>query len=727
MNMDEQVTASTEEGMEQPDTKVYPKQSHSAAIRNSLDQQNLAEELSEEKLGKIAGMCIAGFESDMESRQPWEQQMEEWTKLAIQTREKKTYPWPNASNIKYPLLSTAAMQFAARAYPSLVPSNGQIVKSRVIGKDKDGEKTNQSIRVSQFMSWQVMNEMDNWEEDMDKLLMMLPILGTVFKKTYWDPTTKANCSRLVYPKNLVVNYWARSLESSERISEIIELSPRQVAERQRSGIFLDVELGESVAPRENSRIEKNNIPRNDETTPHEFIEQHTFLCLNDDDDESTEDEKNDVDDRQLPYIVTIHRASGKIVRISPRYDETSFVLGGDDGTEILSISPIQYYTKFGFVPNPDGGFYDLGFGMLLGPINESVNTIVNQLVDAGSLSNLQSGFIGKGLRIRMGEQRFQPGEWKAVNSTADDLKKQIFPLPTREPSNVLFQLMGSLITSGKELASVAEIFVGKTPGQNTPATTTMATIEQGMKVFTAVYKRLYRALGSEFRKLYRLNEVYLDLDTYSEVLDDVVNPSDFKGGTYNIVPGADPSAVSQTEKLLKAQGLMELLPTGLLDPVLVVQRILEAQEQPNWEQLIAKAVQQSGKPPEPPPDPKVIALQEKGKLEQQKLQMQAQSKAQDQELAQRDQAAKQAMAQQALAIKAQESQDKIAVEAQIANQTLQAKLAESKVNMQTKALDAAQNAQHREQQHQQQLRHREEQSKSTQSQQKSSKTGKTRK
>ena len=217
--------------------------------------------------------------------------------------------------------------------------------------------------------------------------------------------------------------------------------------------------------------------------------------------------------------------------------------------------------------NPDGSFYDIGFGVLLGPLNESVNTIINQLIDAGHLSSLQGGFLGKGLRLRMGEQRFQPGEWKVVNATGDDLKKQIVPLPVKEPSNVLFELMGSLITSGKELASVAEIFVGKTPGQNTPATTTMATIEQGMKVFTAVYKRIYRSLGEEFTKLFRLNSLYLNPNTYNEVVGMSINPEDFDEEQRKVFPGADPTAVSQTEKLLKAQGLLELLGTGMLDPV----------------------------------------------------------------------------------------------------------------------------------------------------------------
>ena len=164
----------------------------------------------------------------------------------------------------------------------------------------------------------------------------------------------------------------------------------------------------------------------------------------------------------------------------------------------------------------------------------------------------------------MGEYGFKPGEWKTVNAVGDDLKKQIVQLPTKEPSNVLFQLMGSLITSGKELASVAEIFTGKMPGQNTPATTTMASIEQGMKVFTAVYKRIFRSLAEEFKKLYDIDRVYINPNTYAAVVDVTVSPEDFSKDGYDICPGADPTAISATERLMKAQGLLELLPTGLV-------------------------------------------------------------------------------------------------------------------------------------------------------------------
>lgn len=647
-----------------------------------LEATNIAETLDEQTLTDIGKDAYAGFDLDHQSRLDWEKSVDEWTKLAKQTLEPKTYPWPKASNIKYPLLSTASMQFAARAYPSLIPSSGKIVNAKVIGKDPDGAKSKVAEAVSLYMSYQLLEEMDSWEEEMDKLLIMLPIVGTVFKKTYWDPLHEKNCSHVILPKNLVVNYWTRTLKDAERISEIIEMSPRKVKERQQSGLWLDVDLGSAPQPVPTSGVE-SKVPSQDSTTPYVFIEQHTFLDLDD-------------DGYKEPYIVTFHKDSKKVVRIVARYDDKTISLDAEG--KIRKIDPIQYYTKFGFVPNPDGGFYDIGFGVLLGPLNHSVNTLINQLLDAGHLATLQAGFLGKGLRIRMGDTTFRPGEWKAVNSTGDDLKKQIVPLPTKEPSNVLFQLMGSLITSGKELASVAEIFVGKMPGQNTPATTTMATIEQGMKVFTAVYKRLYRSLTEEFIKLARLNNMYLDPGTLEQITGMSVGPDDFDLSTHKIVPNADPTAVSQTEKLLKAQGLMELLPTGILDPVKVVQRILDAQEQPNWTELLIPAVAETGQMPPPPPDPELMEMQMKGQMEQQKVQLQGQAQEHKMALESRDREVQ-------LAMKAQEHAQKMQETADMTNLKMAEANHKQKIFSAKETADFVQKLMHTEAAHKQKMQH----------------------
>jgi len=402
------------------------------------------------------------------------------------------------------------------------------------------------------------------------------------------------------------------------------------------------------------------MPSNDDTTPYEIIEQHCYYDLDD-------------DGYAEPYIVTFHRQTRKILRISARYDENT-MLFNDDGS-LAGIEPIQYYTKFGFIPSPDGGFYDIGFGMLLGPLNESVNTLINQLTDAGTLNNLQSGFIGKGLRLRMGDMRFMPGQWQAVNAVGDDLKKQIFPLPTKEPSPVLFQLMGTLITSGKELASVAEIFTGKMPGQNTPATTTMATVEQGMKVFTAIYKRIYRSLAEEFCKLFKLNATYLDPQTYSAVVNEPIGPDDFDDTTYRVIPAADPNAVSAQEKLSKAQGLLELLPIGVLDPIQVITRVLQAQEQPNYEKLFNQDVQQTGQMPPPPPDPKVQELQMKMQAQQQELGLKSAQQQQSMELESRDKQQQMQMQQQEHQQKMQITQQEAQMNAQVEMHGAQAKIA----------------------------------------------------
>lgn len=652
-------------------------------LRKYIESVNIADHLDEETLRKISNECSEGFEVDLQSRNVWERKIDEYVKLAQQIQEQKAYPWPKASNIKYPLLSTAAMQFAARAYPTLVPSDGTIVQGQVIGKDPDDSKQNQAERIGTYMSYDIMHNMEGWEEDMDKLLIELPIVGTMFKKTYWDTVKKKNCSHVIRPKHIVVNYWATNMCDAERISEIIPMTKRIVKQRQMSGLFSkDVDLGEPPSVPFDAHPKMGYwAPANDDTTPYEIIEQHCYYDLDD-------------DGYAEPYVVTFHRQTKKILRISARYDETT-MLYNDDGT-LAGIEPIHYYTKFGFIPNPDGGFYDIGFGMLLGPLNESVNTLINQLVDAGTLNNLQGGFIGKGLRLRMGDQRFMPGEWKAVNATGDDLKKQIVPLPAKEPSSVLFQLMGTLITSGKELASVAEIFTGKMPGQNTPATTTMATVEQGMKVFTAIYKRIYRALHEEFCKLFKLNANYLDPQTYAAVIGEPIGPDDFDEKNYRVIPAADPNATSAQEKLQKAEGLLQLLPLGTLDPVEVTRRVLQAQEQPNFEKLFNQAIQQTGQLPPPPPDPKVQELQMKQQAMEQKAQLDSAVQQNKMELESRDK-------QQQMAMKQQEHQQEMQMKAQSDAMETQVKIHQTQAMIQGENMKQA----HQQQMHDQSLRHTE--------------------
>ncbi len=569
-------------------------------IDYALTQANLAKKLKKKKnkdggyiLDEIGQEIRKGFDNDQVSRQSWCDKNDEWMKLALLVRENKTFPWPKASNVKYPLLATAAMQFSARAYPALVPTDGHIVKTKVVQADPTDDVWTAANHVAQHMSYQMLERVPNWEENMDKLLMTMAISGICFKKTYCDEQAGTHISSLVYPENFVVNYHAKSLETAYRKTEILRYNENEYREMVNNDEeFLEVDLSPPVDEQEKEKKHAATgvtAPPLDKSTPHVFLACHTFWDLDDDGYEE-------------PYIVVIHRDTKQVVRIQARWCMKG--VKRDDKKKIISIEPMEYFTAFPFIPNPEGSIYALGFGLLLGPLNEAVNSIINQLVDAGTLNNMQSGFLGKGLRLRMGTTSLQPGEFKVVNATAEDLQKGVFVMPTKEPSNVLFQLMNMLITSGNQLASIAEIFVGKMPGQNTPATTTQDTIQQGMAVFTAIYKRVYRSLAQEFRKIYNLNRLMPDLVTQDSKDSGIeVSPSDYQLPLWVIIPGADPSGDTGTVKQAKLDAVGKLLQMGTIDPMVYTRRVLDANEVPNAQQLI--------KQPQPPaPDPKQQQIQQ---------------------------------------------------------------------------------------------------------------------
>lgn len=582
-----------------------------------LSSTNIAESLPKERLKEIGSDVYDGFIIDEKSKSQWDQHVDEWVKLAAQVREVKNFPWPDASNVKYPMLATAAMQFAARAYPSLVPADGKIVNFKVVGLDPGGMKAAKADKLAKHMNYQLLEDMCDWEEEMDKLLIQLPIVGCLFKKTYFDPLTKTNASKLLGVKDLVVNYWASSLENAYRKTEIIPMTKNMIRSNVVAGLYLDVDLG---APKSQpdlpttANVHQNTAPGVvDPTTPYVILEQHTFLDLDD-------------DGYAEPYIITIEKDSKMVLRIVARFDSDGIKM--HEG-KVVTIVPVEYYTKYGFIPNPDGGFYDIGFGHLLGPLNESANTLINLLVDAGKISNLQSGFIGKGLRLRAQDSIFAPGEWKNVNTSGDDIKKHVYPLPVREPSETLFKLLSLVVDSGKELASVAEIFTGKMPGQNTPATTTNASIEQGMKVFTAIFKRTYRSLTKEFKKLFRLNSLYEEnFEKAQRILDAPISPEDYDRESYDVCPSSDPTAASTTQKQLKADGLAKLIPLGTINVMEATKRMLEAQEQPNVEALMQQ--------PQPQPDPKAEQIKAEMQRDGQKAQLDAQMQERTMQLKERE-------------------------------------------------------------------------------------------
>ena len=567
-----------------------------------LMSDNLCNQLTDKELQEIGRVVWDGYDLDEHSRKEWIGKVEEWYKLALQVSTPKTTPWPGAANVKYPLITNAALQYNARAYPALI-NGASIVRGRVLGFDDTGEKTERAIRVGKHMSYQLLEEMEDWEEQMDRLLFALPIIGCMFKKTYYDTNKQINVSEVVYPRELVVNYWATCLEDAPRITHILEMSDNDIHERVASGLYRDVELekptpeSEEKAGNESAGIQK---PQQDETSPYRVLEQCCWLDL-------------DGDDYKEPYVVTIDATTKEPLRIVARFEEEGIQL--NEKSEVVRIDPDHFYTKFSFIPSPDGSFYDIGFGIFLSPINETVNTLINQLLDSGSLNTMQAGFISRGIRIKNGNRPFTLGEWKYVNSAGDDLRKGIVPLPTKEPSNVLFQLLNMMISVGEKISSSTEMMSGQIPGQNTKATVAMAAIDQGMKVFMAIHKRVHRSLAKEYKKLFKLNSLYLAPEKYFMMLDlgqekaAMIGQSDYDTKNIDIAPASDPNIATEEQKMSKVQALFELVQLGTVNSQEVTKRYLDATEQPNINALMEM----------PPPQPSIE--QQQLEWEQKKFQL----------------------------------------------------------------------------------------------------------
>ncbi len=582
-------------------------------LNKLLASPNIVEMLDDRALNTIGERVVTEFNTDKESRSQWETRVEDAMKLALQVAEAKTFPWPNASNIKFPLITIAALQFHSRAYPALIPSDDIVKINAEYNPEEDPEvdqaRSIRNKRIEKHMSFQLLKEDENWEAEMDKVLITVPIVGCAFKKTYWDFNEDHPRSENVLAKDFVVSYWTKNLRDCPRQSHILYLSKNDVISRQRRGIWSDIKLEpiqtipEDDLTRTQDKAQGVEQPQQDPATPYEFIEQHRWEDL-------------DGDGFKEPYVITVHRQSRKVVRIVANYFEDS--IKRNEKGQIVNIKPESYFTKYSFIPSPDGGFYDIGFGILLGPLNESINTIINQLVDAGTMANTAGGFLSRGIKIRGGDYTFAPLEWKHVDSTGEDLAKGIYPLPVREPSQVLYTLLGTLVNYGERIVGSTDIMVGENPGQNTPATTSMTMVDQGMKVFTGIFKRIYRALNEEIKKVYRLNQLYLPQEYDYGV--GLVYAEDYALKPVSLRPSADPHVVSDTQRVAQAQALVQAaMAGGGFNQYEVMKRYLEAIKVPNIEQVLPNPAGPNAIPAAP--DTKVQIEQMKSQERQLSLQV----------------------------------------------------------------------------------------------------------
>lgn len=571
-------------------------------LEDLIGRPNVADMLSEGALRQIADRALQESEIDDNSRSEWLKKAEKAIDLAMMVVKKKSYPWRNASNVVYPLIAVAALEFNARAYPAIVGGRG-IAKGAVQGSDEGlpqllpngqpvldqqgqpqwikppGAKADRAGRISRYLNYQLLEEMPEWEDNTDSMLAALPVVGCMFRKVWRDPILGRNTSELCWPQNVIVNYHATNIETVPRIGHRIYVYPYQIEERMRSGLWSDVDL---------------NLGENSDSEEQEcFIEQHRRWDL-------------DGDGYAEPWIVTIHEESGEVVRMKANFEEQDIARGSDG--EIVAIKPQQYFIRYNLVPAFDGGFYGIGFGHLLENHSHAISSILNQMIDAGTLANLPSGFLGGGLRMRSGETRFRPGEFKRVTVLGGSIRENVVPLDFKGPNTVLFSLLGLLIESGKEIASIKDVLTGDAPS-NAPATTTLALIEQGMKVFSAIYKRTYRSLKGELKLYAALNARYLPDDVYFNYLDKPgqVAREDFASADADVVPVADPQMVTDMQKLGKAQALLDWASQSpVANRLEADKRYLEALDIEEPEKMLQP----------PPPDPKMIQAESKAKESQ---------------------------------------------------------------------------------------------------------------
>lgn len=581
---------------------------HYMMLRRWSRMKNIAEsrEITDEELGKLKMRVKHDYEIDERSRVDWKEHYRDWLDMALQIAEKKQYPWPDASNVIYPLMTTAALQFNARAYPAIIRDR-DVVKGVVIGNDDGtpavspqsgdpimtgpqqpiwkiapGAKQDRAERIGRHMSWQLLDEQEEWEPQTDRLLIVTPIVGTMFRKSYFDPSLKRNVSETVDALRLCVNYYAKSFDTAARQTELISLYPWEIEERIRDRQFLDPPNGTYGKDQqvEGSDGKNRAVEQDDDDAETTFLEQHRRWDL-------------DGDGYAEPYIVTVARDSGEMARIRTGFDMDG--IEWNRNGEVRRIEKVQYYTKYGFIPNPDSVIYDIGFGHLLFPLNEAVNTSLNMMFDAGHLQLVGGGFIGSGLSVNTGAVRYQMGEYKPVNVIGGTIRDNIYSMEHQGPSPVLLALLQFLVEAAERVAAVKDVMVGDMPGDNTSGITTLAVIEQGLKVFSAIYKRIHRSLGYEFRKLYRLNRIHLAAEQgFGKNKNwEIIKREDYELGS-GVEPISDPQMVTDMQRMGRAQFMLTFKDDPRCDGQEIIVESWKAAMIPNPQRFLAKN-------PSPPP------------------------------------------------------------------------------------------------------------------------------
>ena len=551
-------------------------------METQLDHEaNLAEALDDGYLGEISSDLRGSYEEDLESRSEWE---EAYTKgldqLGIKFEE-RSQPFEGASGVTHPLIAESVTQFQAQAYKEMLPSGGP-VKTQVLGL-QDQEREDQAVRVKEFMNYQITEVMEEFDPDMDQLLFYLPLSGSTFKKVYYDESKQRAVSKFIPAQDLVVPYAASDLATASRVTHVLRMDANDVRKMQIAGFYRDVELSKYDEDSDEVRQKVDELQGTSKTYTDEvftILEMHVDIDLEGFEDQAPDGQPTGI---ALPYIVSIDEGSGQILSIRRNFDPNTGI-----------AKKRQFFVHYKFMPGL--GFYGFGLIHMIGGLGRAATSILRQLIDAGTLANLPAGFKARGVRVRNDDEPLQPGEWRDIDAPGGNIRDAIIPLPYKEPSGTLAQLLGALIEGGRRFVSLADQQTADANGQ-APVGTTVALLERGMKVMSAIHKRLHYAQRQEFRILARIFRDNLPPEY----------PYDVEGGNravfaqdfddrVDVVPVSDPNIFSMAQRVTLAQTQLQLAQSNpqIHNLHAAYRRMYQALEVQNIDEIL---------PPPPQPQP----------------------------------------------------------------------------------------------------------------------------
>ncbi len=515
-------------------SEIDPNQDHFA---------NLAETLEDNVLDPLGNKMIEQYNEYKESRSDWEDTYRNGLELLGFKYERRTEPFRGASGVNHPVLAESVTQFQAQAYKELLPSDGP-VRTQILG-DVTIPKEEQAKRVKDFMNYQIMDQMKEYEPEFDQMLFFLPLSGSTFKKVYYDDLLGRAVSKFVPAEDLVVPYSANSLDDAEAIIHVIKISENELRKQQVNGFYRDIELGEPPVTEnqlEDKKLELEGIQKDGQEDQYTLYEIHTNLDLEGYEDVGEDGEPTGI---KLPYVITVAQANSKVLSIRRNYK-----------AEDPRKNKINYFVQFKFLPGT--GFYGFGLIHMIGGLTRTATAALRQLLDAGTLANLPAGFKSRGIRVRDDAQPLQPGEFRDVDAPGGNIKDQFMTLPFKGPDATLLQLMGVVVSAGQRFAAISDMQVGDM-NQQAAVGTTVALLERGSRVMSAIHKRLYVGLKEEFKLLAEVFKTYLP----------PVYPYDVPGARreikvqdfddrIDILPVADPNIFSQTQRISIAQSQLQL-------------------------------------------------------------------------------------------------------------------------------------------------------------------------